>query len=59
MTVRPAATDDDQAASSLLSLADLVPLDPSSQLGPQYSVATNASQQVIGLAELERYGSVS
>ena len=32
-------TDDDQAAFSLLSLADLVPVDPSSQFGPQYSVA--------------------
>jgi hypothetical protein len=28
VTVRPATTDDYQAASSLLSLADLVPLYP-------------------------------
>ena len=34
------------------------PLDPSLQFGPQYSVAINASQEVIGLAELERYSSV-
>ncbi len=57
MTIRPASTDDYQAVSSLLSLAGLVPLDPSSQFGPQYSVAINASQQVVGLAGLERYGS--
>jgi hypothetical protein len=45
VTVRPATTDDYQAASSLLSLAGLLPLDSSLQFGPQYSVAINASQR--------------
>jgi hypothetical protein len=59
VTVRPATTDDYQAASSLLSFAGLVPLDHSSQLGPHYSVAISALQEVIGLAGLEGHGSVS
>jgi hypothetical protein len=40
-----------------LLLSRWVPLDASLQFGPQYSVATNASQQVVGLAGLERFGS--
>jgi hypothetical protein len=41
VTVRPATTDDYQAASSLLAVAGLVQLDPLFAVRPQYSVATN------------------
>jgi hypothetical protein len=59
VTVRPATTDDYQGVSSLLSLASLVALVPSFAVRPRYPVAIDASQQVIGLAGLEGYGSVS
>jgi hypothetical protein len=53
VTVRPATTDDYQAASSLLSPVRSGTARPSVRFGPQFSVAIDASQQVIGLAGLE------
>lgn len=57
ITIRPAIAADEAAVSKLLITAGLVPLDPTAQFGPQYSVAVTADGVLVGVAGIERHGS--
>ncbi len=54
--VRTAMDSDHDAVSALLSASNLAALDPASQFGPQYVVAHDAKDRLVGVAGLEVYG---
>lgn len=50
--VRTAMDSDHDAVSALLSASNLAALDPASQFGPQYVVAHDAKDRLVGVAGL-------